>query len=513
MKELFAGTKRQIRFMLRRDRLFIALWIIGLVALAVSVAASYAAIKDAEAVVGMLENPAMTFLFGPVWGSTNEVMAAFEFLMMGLMISAIMSMFFVIRNTRGEEEKGRGEVIRSLPVGRLSNLLATLITVIAINLVVGIAIGLALVVIGFSFAGSMMLGLVTAIIGICFSGIAAVFAQMAQTARGSLSLGFLVFAILYVLRGIGDVSVGFLSYLSPFGLGTKVQAYVGNYTWPLLIILAIGLITMGLAFLLNSKRDHEQGLFPARLGKPEASRLLRTHEGLAITLLKGPFILWTITVFILGITYGSILGELEAFVAGLDFDLTVEVVLGMLFSTMALTAVIPVLIAILKLCNEENNNRYEQIVSKRISKYRIMGIYFAIAIVKSLVMLFATAFGVWLAGLAVLDDPITLGRLLHLLFVFLPAIWVILGLAVLLVGILPRYASAISYSYLGLTIVMTFLIAILGLPEEVMYFSPFAFIPDIASQSINWLTMALMVLLAVALSIAGFFAYRKRDLK
>ena len=56
----------------------------------------------------------------------------------------VMNMFLVVRNTRRDEDYGRTEVVRSLPVGRLSNLLATFNVCIIINIAFSLIIGFGL---------------------------------------------------------------------------------------------------------------------------------------------------------------------------------------------------------------------------------------------------------------------------------------------------------------------------------------------------------------------------------
>src|SRR5690625_2994992 len=68
----FAGLGTLIRFALRRDRLRLPLWILGIVLAAVGSAASFpATYPDAEARLGALltiDNPGTTALIGSVYG-------------------------------------------------------------------------------------------------------------------------------------------------------------------------------------------------------------------------------------------------------------------------------------------------------------------------------------------------------------------------------------------------------------------------------------------------------------
>lgn len=80
-----------------------------------------------------MRNPAVTAMFGHGYGLDNYTFGAImahQMLLFTALAVAIMSILTVIRHTRGDEDSGRIEMLRSLPVGRLSNLSATLVVFI-----------------------------------------------------------------------------------------------------------------------------------------------------------------------------------------------------------------------------------------------------------------------------------------------------------------------------------------------------------------------------------------------
>jgi len=80
---------------------------------------------------------AIAFNGAPQGLDTIGGQVAFQFGAVGMVLVALMSIFMVGRLTRGEEEAGRLEVVRSLPVGIHANTLAAALTVAAMNLIVG----------------------------------------------------------------------------------------------------------------------------------------------------------------------------------------------------------------------------------------------------------------------------------------------------------------------------------------------------------------------------------------
>ena len=112
----------------------------------------------------------------------------------------------------------------------------------------------------------------------------------------------------------------------------------------------------------------------------------------------------------------------------------------MLMSIMAMISTIPALMAMLKLIGEEKKNRTEHLLARAVSRTRLMGSSFVVSIVVAFVMLSLTAIGMWSASIAVMDDGIAFGTLYGAAIVYLPAMWIMIGIAVLL----SRYCTEIN---------------------------------------------------------------------
>lgn len=121
----FAGTASLVRFDLRRDRIRLPLWVIGISTLAsYFVAALRLAYPDAEdlrSVAGFADNPAGVMMSGPGYGMDDPTLEAFVANQYGLYLlvaAGFMNILLVVRHTRGEEENGRTELVLAGRVGR-----------------------------------------------------------------------------------------------------------------------------------------------------------------------------------------------------------------------------------------------------------------------------------------------------------------------------------------------------------------------------------------------------------
>lgn len=248
MRQRFSKTGTLFRFILRRDRIRLPLWLIGLSLITIVVAMAfedlYASEAERQAIAETMLNPAMTAMVGQGYGLDNYTtgaMMAHQMLLFTALTIALMSILLVTRHTRADEEDGRTEMIRSLPTGRLSNLSATLLSVSMTNVLLALIIGFGLYALGIdslNLNGSLLYGAALGATGIFFAALTAVFAQLSENARGTIGLSITVLIVAYVVRAIGDIGSGTLSWFSPLGWILGAEVYVNNYWWP--IILTIG---------------------------------------------------------------------------------------------------------------------------------------------------------------------------------------------------------------------------------------------------------------------------------
>src|SRR5690606_18951022 len=230
------------RLILRRDRIRIPLWLFGItfftVIIPIAFDSMYASQQERDAMAETMKNPAMIAMVGPadLDNYTTGVMTAHNMLLFTAIAVGLMSILLVARHTRTDEEEGRLEMIRSLPVGKLANINATLLVLAGANLFLALLNGFGLYALGIEsmdLEGSLLYGATLGGAGILFAGITAVFAQLSESARGTIGYSIAALIIAYLLRAAGDVSDSALSLLSPLGWVTKTEAYAKNAWWPI----------------------------------------------------------------------------------------------------------------------------------------------------------------------------------------------------------------------------------------------------------------------------------------
>ncbi|MFC0471097.1 ABC transporter permease [Halalkalibacter kiskunsagensis] len=530
-KQLFSQTGTLASFIIRRDRIRLPIWLISFLLITIVTASAFTGLYSSEherqAIAETMRNPAMTAMVGVGYGLDNYTagpMMAHQMLLFTAIVVAIMSTLLVTRHTRADEEDGRIELIRSLPVGRLSNVSATIIVMVSANVLLALLIGFGLASLqieSIDLKGSLLYGAALGATGIFFTAITALFAQLSENSRGTIGFSFIVLGVAYLIRAVGDVSNETLSWFSPLGWILKTEAYVNNVWWPIILTVGSAIIVGIITLFLNKIRDLESGFFPSKPGRKYASRLLQSPFGLAFRLQRTGIVAWAIGMYVLGLSYGSVFGDLESFfsnnemmtemlspVEGLSLT---EQFLAILMSVISMICTVPALMFMLKLKGEEKKERTDHLLSRAVSRMRVMGSYFIISMFFGSMMLFLALLGLWSASTAVMDEAISFSAMLEAGMVYLPAMWMMIGLAVLFIGLLPQF-TGFSWLYLGYSFLVVYLGGLLQFPEWMRNLSPFGHVPQVPVEELNVSTVLMLTSLAAILVIIGFIGYRKRDI-
>ncbi len=523
---LFKGTGQITRLILRQERLKIMIWLVSLVSITLAAASSYSDIYPDEqarqAFALTMENPAMITMLGlgyavEDYSRSIGTLFAHEMLLLTAIAVAIMNILLVGRSTRADEEDGRVEMIRSLPVGRLSYLTAALTVVIVTNLLLSLLTGIGLTALeidGVDLKSSLLYGSILGATGLVFGMFTALFAQLAETSRGTTVLSFSILIVAYLVRGIGDVSNETLSLISPLGWTVRTGVFVDNHLWPVLLTLFVSLVIGAIAFYLHTIRDLEAGFIPQRKGKRHASSFLLSPLGLSLRLQGTMIMAWAIGLFLLSASFGSILGDLETYYSDMEImqaflandpNLSMtEQFVGLLMAIMALISCIPALLIILKLKTEESKNRTEHFFSRAVSRTIVMAKYYFLAIVVAFVMQALVAIGLWSVGASVMNDAVSFGTTFSSAMVYLPAMLFVISLAVLVVGALPR-ATGLVWLYVVYCFIVVYLSSLLDFPKWMNELSVFEHIPQFPVEDMQALPIITITLISIALRLSDLF--------
>lgn len=525
------GAGRLIRLNLRLDRLRAALWTVGIVGLVLvsawSVRSLYSSREQVEGYVAMLDmSPAMESINramnGPGFGFDHPnagVVLVNEVALWGGVAFALMGIFLTTRHTRAEEESGRVDLLRSRPIGRHAPMAAAAVVVGAAELLAGLMVLFGLVAMGFGQRGSAALACAFVGVGYVFAAVTAVGAQVTSTGRAATGFGLAAFGSAFLLRAIGDMGSGMLSWLSPLGWAHRVRPFADEQWWVLAMMAATVLVCVAATLALAGRRDLGSGMVPRRPGRANAGVATAAPLGLLLRLQRWSILGWVVGVAAIGVAYGSVSNDIEAIFRD-NPDISRFLPTGALDPSdayLAYTLAIGVMLAsgaaiasLLRLRHDEVEGRLELVLGQPVSRWHWLGDHLLVAIGTALLLLttsgLATATGVLLSGggsdnaLGVVTASVALA----------PVAVTLVGFATAMTGVLPRFAAA-SWVVLVWVVVVAVLGDVLRLPHWVRSLSPLHHLPRMPAEAFD--PMAFTAVMAVGLMLIGLgaVAFRHRD--
>ncbi|ARD48611.1 ABC transporter permease [Sporosarcina sp. P33] len=524
MKGRLSGVSYLSRFIVRQDRMRYLWWLAGIVIMTLIVPPAlnelYPSQHDRDLMAETMKNPVMTAMVGPgdLANYTLGAMVSHQMLLMTAIAAAIMNILLTVRHTRSEEEDGQAELLRSLPIARHSQLTASMLVLFGVNLLLSVLIGAGLYSLSFDsmdLPGSLVYGASLGAVGLFFAGFTAVCAQLSDSSRGAVGLAFTGMIGCYLLRSGSE-------WIPPFGWLAQVQPYSDNNWLPVWGLLAASVLLFMLAVILQGRRDMGSGLLPSRSGRAHASILLRHPIGLAWILQRTAFISWSIGMLVLGLSYGSVLGDLDMFfkdndmlasmiVADENSSLTAQF-LPMLMAVLAFISTIPALLAIHKIAGEERKLRLDHLLGRAVSRKRLLVSYIVLALFTGFVMLNLSALGLWLAGTASMEDPFMFQTVWQASIVHFPAITVMIGISAALIGVAKK-ATGFVWLYLFYGFLTLYLGGLFQFPEWMEKLSPFGFVAKLPIEDMNWLYAGGSLTVTMILLIFGINRYTRRDIQ
>jgi ABC-2 type transport system permease protein len=160
--------------------------------------------------------------------------------------------------------------------------------------------------------------------------------------------------------------------------------------------------------------------------------------------------------------------------------------------------------AALRMRDEEQAGHAEAVLSTVVSRYAWAGSHLLFALLGPAAALFAEGA---LAGLTHGD----VGPVLGAAMAQLPAVWVLAGMTMLLIGVLPRFAP-VAWGVIAACLLVLLLGPLLDLDQWVLDLSPFTHVPHLPGADVTLLPLAALTAVAVGLGGAGMLGLRRRNL-
>ena len=528
------GTGILTRLALRRDRIMIVSWVYVLAAFAyVSVVSTKKLYPTAASLRAFAAGAGADRVTRAIYGPAGDLhtlggLATWKLSVFGIVGVAVMSMFIVVRHTRGDEDAGRLELVGAGAVGRLAALTSGLLTALLANLVVALLVAVGLAVPGLPWGDSLAFGLGMAAAGCAFAAITALAAQVAGSRRTAIGIVTSVIALAYLLRAVGDAAsagswAASLSWFSPIGWSQQLRPFGPLRWWVLVIPVLFTIAVAAVAYVIDGRRDLGTGLLPVRPGPPAAGASLDGPLGLAWRLQRGTLLAWASGLALYGLVIGALAAGIGSLVGnnaaardlfvklGGQSGLT-DALLAAMMGFMGVAASVYAVQAALRLRGEESGGRAEPVLAAAVGRIRWAWSHLVFAVIGPVVLLLLVGLTAGLVyGAHTGDMGKAVGQLLGSALAQVPAVWVLAGIAVALFGLVPRWSAA-AWGALVAFLVLTELGSTVNLSHWVTDISPFSHVPKLPGGTFTAVPLLWLFLVAAALIAVGLAGLRRRDI-
>ncbi len=523
------GVHHLLPVALRQDRTSIAPWIVLISVLSASSVLVYDWVfPDAQSQqvlqLNVTANPAMALIFGkPVDLTTADGFNAWRAGALGAFFSGLMAIFIVVRNSRAEEDSGRAELVASGVVGREARPAVAVAMAAVAAALLGVVSALVTIAFGGGVANSIMLSATFTSSALLFAGVAVIAAQVGSDARAANQLAVSVLGTLFVARGYIDSSGApdWAVWLTPFGWLQETKPAVDNIWWPLLLVVGLAVVLVGAGLALHARRDFGMGLVAPRPG-PARAGAVGNLWGLALRLHRPTMASWMVGFAVLGVLLGFLantatdvfaenpaIAQVLASGAVSQEDLVAEFLLTMI-RILGIYAAVHGVQVVMRLYAEELEYRADPLLGGATTRWAHLASHAVIAFGSTaLGMIVAGSVMGWVADAT--GEAIGFADVLGQAVATIPAVWVLVGLALAVVGAHPSKRLA---GWMG--VVATFALTILGpmlnLYDWVLGISPLWHVPNIQAADPAWGGLMGLALVAAAFTTLGFVGYRRRDI-
>lgn len=531
------GTLRLGLVLARRNRVMLLAWAAGVLALVAvtipSYAATYPSLATRASLVAELQaNVATKVLYGVLPGpGTLGQLAVWETGTYVTLLVAILGILLGVRVGRGEEWSGHSEIVRSVGAGGVAPVAAGLSVLVATFVVIGGGVGAVLAwqsrsTSEVSLSGAWHFGAVVLLVGLGFGVSTMLFGEVLPTPTLARSAGWVLLGVDFVLRVLPDFGTApVLRWLSWLGLSHLVGPFTHDRTLP----LGVGAIAVVVVAVATVALDRRRELGAGFVSMPAGSTRSLSVAGSAALgwrLGRVGWLGWAAATAAVAALFG---GMSHGLVSLLDHDASS---LDMLHSmtgvsdpvrsyftfTVVFVALVPLLHAVshtLIVASDERSGRLDASLAVGVRRWAPLAAQAGLAAARALGLVLVAAIVQAGATALVGSGSHATSWAFWSVVATVPGVLAGVGLTALLVGALPRFASA-AWGLVAWSTFVVFFGQLVGLPAWARSASLLTQTPDLLGQAF-WETVgttSIVVLLATAVVSGGLalFAMTRRDI-
>lgn len=452
-----------------------------------------------------------------------------------LLLGSAFQILLAAAVTGKEEESGITDTILTAGVSRRASASASAVLVTAASTILAGFAGVILAVEspayeGLSLRGALCFALVVAAATWTFGALTQLIGAATGSARSARRLGFLALALAFAVRALASVKeIGWLSWLSPLGWKDAAAPFTRDLVWQPALLLAVPVVLTALAVARQTRR--ESGLSAqhhAKVGRTGRLFRARVHSpiGWLLHRHRGALLTWVVVVGLLGFFFGTLGPSLQQTLAqGSSTRQLLEQMTALggatplvlfikLFGTMlGLLIMIHGMMIVLGRARDEAQGRAATELTTGVSTSTALLSSVATAVIHTVLLTVLAVVTVALGTLATahpedLDGTDVWASTARCVGLTLPGVWCALGLAALVVALIPRFAW-LGWAIPAASGALSMYGGLLKLPSWVMGMSLLEHVP--ATSSDRWWPLMVFVAVGALAGALSAVAIRRRD--
>ncbi|MFI7577097.1 ABC transporter permease [Micromonospora sp. NPDC049497] len=482
---------------------------------------------DAAALAALAENPAVRTLFGePV---ALDTPGGFTVWRTGAALAVLVSVWGLLaatRITRGEEDAGRWDLVLSGPLGLPAVVRRHLIVLVVAMAAIAAGVTGALLAVGTPLVGAVLHGGGLALVGMFAVAVATLAAQVFPTRAGASGATVAVLGLGLLARMVGDgvAALGWLRWLSPYGLLALTQPYHDDRRVPLVVLATAVVAVTVAALVLAGRRDVRGGLLPASAGRRPRRWLLGSVDAFAVRRLLRPLAGWAAGIAAYFLLIGVLAAEMTAFLtdnprfatlaadAGFGGLGSVRGYAAALFALLAVPVGAFAAVRVAAFAAAETDRRLTALHAQPVTRGRLLGAEVLATLAGVAVLLTVAGVATW-SGAATVGADLPLAAALAGTANVAPIVLLCLGAAVLALGWRPRAVLAVGVLPGAGGFLWQVVADSVGAPGWAAGMSPFRHLAAVPDDAPNVPATVVMAVLALLLGVVGVARYERRDLE
>ena len=310
-----------------------------------------------------------------------------------------------------------------------------------------------------------------------------------------------------------------LSWFSPLAWSQQTAPFVLDRWWPLLLSVAATVVTTAVGFWLATGRDLSASWLAVRPGPAQGHPSLGTPLGLAFRLQRASIIGWGASLTVGALLFGAYADVLvdaaddlpEMFEELFGAQLLLDGYLGFMAVYMAYFVGAYAIMAAQGWRTEETTGRLEPVLSTPVSRVGWLGANLTVTAAAVVAILAMAGVGLGVGAAIVTSDTTLIGALVIAHLNHAPATLVIVGVATLLFGALPRVVPA-TWALLGYGLFIGTFGPLMQLPSWAHNFSPFSHLAEMPREDFMFTPVPVLLAIAGMLVWLGLVGFRRRDI-